>query len=203
MRRLVALPMLAVALLLSSCSGGAPSASDSTESSNATTASVGTSSTEASAQPLQTLTFTEDAAAAKTSTISAEQGGSITATGSDGSVYVLTVPANALVSDTDISVVPLTDVSGIPSDQPVAATLLKPDGLQFLTPATLEVTPTSPIPQMRQVMFQASQTGTDISLATVDPLSKSMTMDVPHFSIGGAASVTDAVFREFAVEAAF
>jgi hypothetical protein len=97
----------------------------------------------------------------------------------------------------------LTDVSGIPSDQPVAATLLKPDGLQFLTPATLEVTPTSPIPQMRQVMFQASQTGTDLSLATVDPLSKSMTMDVPHFSIGGAASVTDAVFREFAVEAAF
>jgi hypothetical protein len=196
MKRLSVIPLLAATILLSSCSGGAPTSTD---------ASVSTSTTAAAssgAQPLQPLTFAQDTSAAATSTISADKGGSITATGSDGSTYVLTVPANALVADTEISVVPLKDVAGIPSDQPITATLLQPDGLEFLTPATLSITPANAIPQAKQVMFQATQTGTGISLAMVDPESNSMVMDVPHFSIGGAASVTDAVFREFAVEAA-
>jgi hypothetical protein len=198
MKRLAVIPLLATTILLSSCSSGATSSADTTSSTRTTT----TASAAASAAPLLPLAFTEDTSATATALISAAQGGAITANGSDGSTYVLTVPANALVADTEISVVPLKDVAGIPSDQPIAATLLQPDGLQFLTPATLTISPANPIPQEHQVMFQATQTGTEISLAMVDPTSKSMVMDVPHFSIGGAASVTDAVFRELSVEAA-
>jgi hypothetical protein len=154
-----------------------------------------------SASPLGTLTFAEDPEGAQAATIPAGTGGVITATGADGTTFTLTVPANALDADTQITVVPLTNVAGIPSDQPISAAMLKPDGLQFITPATLEITPADAIPQDHQVMFQASQSGTEITLATVDPASKVMIMDVPHFSVGGAASVTDAVFREFALEA--
>jgi hypothetical protein len=69
-------------------------------------------------------------------------GGTIQATGADGTVYTLTIPADALVSDTTISMTPLTSVSGLDvSGGRFVGVQLEPDGLRFFQHATLQISP--------------------------------------------------------------
>ena len=65
-------------------------------------------------------------------------GGTLEATGSDGTVYELTIPADALLSDTTITLVPLAGVSGLDlSGGRFLGVQLEPDGLRLFQPATL------------------------------------------------------------------
>jgi hypothetical protein len=57
-------------------------------------------------------------------------------------VYTLTVPSDALVSDTTITMTPITDVAGLGvSGGRFAGVQLEPDGLRFLQALTLQVAP--------------------------------------------------------------
>ena len=85
------------------------------------------------------MSFAPDAAHAATASVGAT-GGTLTATGSDGARYTLTVPAGALVVPTDLTVTPLKDVvvDGASAAWQVGVSL-GPTGTQFLVPVQLQV----------------------------------------------------------------
>ncbi|HVK39254.1 MAG TPA: hypothetical protein VNA88_12010 [Candidatus Kapabacteria bacterium] len=84
-------------------------------------------------------------AAARSATVD-ENGGTITATGSNGVVYTLTIPANALDSTVSISMYPIASMSGYPAGGTMAAGVhLAPEGLTMAIPLTLTMElPTAP-----------------------------------------------------------
>src|SRR4029453_6827281 len=58
------------------------------------------------------------------------QGGTITATGADGSISTLTIPENALLGDEEIILTPVTEMTGAPDGVTIAAGVqMAPDGL--------------------------------------------------------------------------
>src|SRR4051812_15540699 len=69
-------------------------------------------------------------------------GGTLQATGADGTVFTLTIPAGALLVDTTITMTPLADASGLNiSGAHMAGVQLEPDGLEFYQVANLRVAP--------------------------------------------------------------
>jgi hypothetical protein len=69
-----------------------------------------------------------------------EAGGTLSATGSNGAVYTLAVPAGALAQPTTISLSPVTSVAGIPSSTALTAGVqFAPNGLVLFAPATLTI----------------------------------------------------------------
>lgn len=97
------------------------------------------------------VSYTAEIGLAVSGVVSASSGGSIEATGSNGVVYRLSVPAGALQSDTTVTITPLSslDVSGPgtficsvdcpETDCCVTGALFEPDGLEFDSLVTLEV----------------------------------------------------------------
>ena len=78
-----------------------------------------------------------DQGRAATATVGPE-GGTLKATGADGSIYTLTIPENALLSDTVVSMYPATSIVGFPLAAGVRAGVhLTPEGLKLHGPATL------------------------------------------------------------------
>jgi hypothetical protein len=177
--RSVVLP-LALWLLLSAC-GLAQQAG----------ASADPPADEADAGADAQLTFTADGDAAATGTVTLEEGGTITATGSDGTTFELAVPAEAVPGDTEITLTPLRDVDGIEAES-AQAVLLEPDGLEFHEPARLTITPAEPIPVENQLMFEAAGDGADPELALVDPHSEAAVILLHHFSVAGIATADEA-----------
>jgi hypothetical protein len=57
------------------------------------------------------LTVSTDSAHAASGTITADSGGTITATGTDGTVFTLTVPANALLTDEAVTMTPISSAA--------------------------------------------------------------------------------------------
>lgn len=135
-----------------------------------------------------TVGVTKDAARAKGGSIG-PAGGAITATGADGTTYVLRVPAGALAQGTDITVTPVRRFTGLPfTGGRVAGADLAPDGLRFATPATLEITGKRPWPAT-MVAFNA---GDDFEVRAPQRDGTVLRVAVPHFSAGGAAAINPA-----------
>ncbi len=162
--------VVAVVLLLSACSAGAPTGG---------------------------LTFTVEGESVEFA-VTAADGGSQSATAADGSRFELAVPAGAVLEDTMIRMTPLGDVRGL-GDGAVHAVQLEPEGLLLTELARLTIVPAAPIPDADQLMFEASGDGADPALALIDPVSRPIVILLEHFSIGGVASVTPqqrAIFLE-------
>src|SRR5947207_15566458 len=65
-------------------------------------------------------------------------GGEITATGSNGIVYKLTIPQGAIQNDTRISLYPVTSLSTMPAGKAIVAGVhFTPEGLKLAPAATL------------------------------------------------------------------
>jgi len=141
-RKQVGLAWLAVAgILASSCASLSGLAG--------TSGSAGTSDLEAQASapanPLN-LQVTPDAAQGA-SAVMATNGGTLTATGADGTKYTLEVPAGALYAPTEIRMIPAASVQGLPFGQgSTAAVQLEPDGLRFSDVVVLTIEPRRPFP---------------------------------------------------------
>ena len=72
------------------------------------------------------------------------EGGSVSATGTDGTVYTLDIPANALLTETSIGLTPVTSIGGLPfGGEQTHAVQLSPDGLFLYEPAVLTIAPSS------------------------------------------------------------
>jgi hypothetical protein len=131
------------------------------------------------------LSFSEEAAASAEATATFDDGGSLTATASDGTTFELEVPPHAVLDDTEVRMTPLADVQGV-GDRPAHAVRLEPEGQLFYEPVRLTITPSSPIPLEQQVMFQAKSDGKDVTAALIDVDSEAIVLLLQHFSVAGA-----------------
>jgi hypothetical protein len=112
--------------------------------------------------------------------VSAAAGGTLTATGPDGSTYKLEIPAGALPSDTTIKMTPVASIDGLPFTAAVAGVDLQPEGLLLLKPARLTITPAHAPPAARQVTLGWHSGGQDLHL---EPTSgNGFVFGIEHFS---------------------
>jgi hypothetical protein len=114
------------------------------------------------------------------------EGGSLEATGADGTVYALEVPPLALLEETTITMTPAAP-TGLPfSGGPVAAVQFEPSGLALWEPGTLTVDlPAAPDPATL-AGFGWDGTGWGPGLALVDVTDARLVFSIQHFSGVGA-----------------
>jgi hypothetical protein len=121
------------------------------------------------------------------------EGGSISATGADGSVYTLDIPPDALLNETTIGLTPVTSIAGMPfgGDQTYAVQL-SPNGLFLQDFAVLTITPAEELAVDQQIFFDYLAMGNDVILALPVVDSREMKIKVLHFSGYGATTGTEA-----------
>jgi hypothetical protein len=125
-----------------------------------------------------------------TQVVSAANGGVVSITGADGSVFTLTIPPNALLSDEAVSMTPLTAVVGLPiSGGLLAGVQLGPDGLQLQQPATLTILPSTTAPVNQEVGFGFHNNGLEFYFQPLG-LSSTITVSLMHFSGAGVGQGT-------------
>lgn len=113
-------------------------------------------------------------------------GGTITATGADGTVFTLAVPADSLRQLTRITMTPVTRLEGLPFGNGSDVTVdLQPSGLVFDVPATLTIAPATAIPPGERILYGYS----DDLLSFAEPVmdADGIAIAVSHFSGYGAA----------------
>src|SRR5688500_9692900 len=113
-------------------------------------------------------------------------GGRVSLTAADGSKFTLDVPANAVDSETTITMTAVKTLDGAPLDKNTpTAVQLEPSGLYFKEIATLTIVPAMDIPIKEQIAFGFDGDGKDYHLAAVDPKSKDIKIKLLHFSGAG------------------
>lgn len=186
-----ALVMAAIALMLGACGGGGGSGTDASNNGAGNAAGGGSTPTltpytlQASGAPID-VTVSLDASRAASALLPLA-GGSISATGADGTRYTLVVPDNALVEPTRITLTPVQEVNQLPIGETGRTQLgvqLEPSGLRFMNPATLHVEPaaTSAVPLDKQLFVQWQNDGRQLALASPETNSTEIRLKVLHFS---------------------
>lgn len=133
------------------------------------------------------LTPTLDESRLATALIPVE-GGTLTATGVDGTTYTLDIPGDALLAETQISLTPVQSLAGLPFGEGTAlAVQMAPEGLSFNNFVTLTITPAQPIPLGEQIMFdyQADGRALGLALPALDP--NAIQIELLHFSGAGVS----------------
>jgi len=178
-RRLTTLSAALVAAMIgSACVGGNPAGS----SGNA----GGANATLLTPHP-KSVSVTLDSTKATTAVIPVT-GGTLTATGTDGSVFTLTIPDKALGGDEKVTMTPLSAVKGLPfSGGLVAGVQLEPDGLELFQMATLTIKPAKDVPIANQVAVAYHGTGDNLHMQPLDPTA-GISIHILHFSGDGVAS---------------
>jgi len=134
-----------------------------------------------------TVTPVPDAARAASATIGAG-GGVVTATAANGAAVELTIPPGAVLSEVAITMTPLASVTGLPFPRGlVAAVQLAPEGLRFLEPVRLTITPAAPVPATDQAAFAYRGTGESFHLVRSAASGNAITLSLTHFSGAGVA----------------
>ena len=137
------------------------------------------------------MTPTLDTAKAATATVPIT-GGTVTTTGSDGTVYTLTIPDHALLGAQKVTMTPVTAIGGLPFSGGLhAAVQLEPDGLQLFAAATLVIKPSKAVPIPSQVGFSYHGQGEELFLYPPARLGE-ITFRIFHFSGEGVAIGTKA-----------
>jgi hypothetical protein len=119
-------------------------------------------------------------------------GGQISATAADGTTFELTVPADALVTETLIQMIPVSSLEGMPFGTDPHAVQLEPSGLRLLNFATLTITPPTAIPADQQILFGYEGAGENLTLALPVVDSAAIAIELLHFSGAGVTSGTTA-----------
>jgi hypothetical protein len=111
-------------------------------------------------------------------------GGTLQTTGADGTVYTLTIPPNALTSDTTISMTPLTGVSGLDlSGGHLLGVQFAPEGLSFLHEVTFRIDPPEGA-RHSALGLVAHGDGTEIHRYPLTPNPDLLELPMLHFTLG-------------------
>ena len=120
-------------------------------------------------------------------------GGTVTATGADGSVFTLDIPGDALLTPTEITMTPVSSIADLPLGGGLgAAVKLAPEGLRFYHYATLIITPAQAIPLSQQTFFGFQGNGEDFHLEPPVAGSSALQIKLLHFSGAGVGNGTSA-----------
>ncbi len=112
-------------------------------------------------------------------------GGAVSATGPDGTLYTLEVPAGALLMDTSITVTPLADVTGYPfaaEPEHRVGVHLEPNGLEFQVEATLTIQPQGGVTPGSVAVLSYRGQGHDAGVELPDESADRLTLPIDHFS---------------------
>jgi hypothetical protein len=123
------------------------------------------------------LTFTPDNGAAR-KTVFKKKETTLQVEDSSGLTWKLTIPSNALVNEETITMTPLKDVKGTNGGD-LSGVLLKPDGLEFIVPATLTVTGNG---IEGGWIYCADHSGMDPELALTQQVDGGIECKISHFS---------------------
>ncbi len=119
------------------------------------------------------------------------EGGTVSATGADGTVYRLDIPKDALPTETTIGLTPVTKLTGMPfGREPNYAVQLSPDGLFLYNVAVLTITPAQAIPVDQQLVFGYREDGKKLTMALPVVDSSEIKIQVDHFSGNGVTQGT-------------
>ena len=122
--------------------------------------------------------------ALRTSATIGSEGGSLSAAG-----MTLVIPSGALLEPVEITMTPIASMSGTPIDDSlIAGALFGPDGLEFLVPAILTLPLPAGVSAAEVIGFAADGTGTNMHLIPNFVAGQSITLQLAHFSAGGASS---------------
>jgi hypothetical protein len=115
-------------------------------------------------------------------------GGTLSATAADGTVFTLTVPDGALLSDETITMTPVAAIDRLPLSGGLAAAVsLSPEGLRLFKPANLAINLPTPIPADSEITFALRGSGEEFFLYPPDPLgTPAISLSLMHFSAYGA-----------------
>ncbi|MCK6583263.1 MAG: hypothetical protein HUU11_07705 [Anaerolineales bacterium] len=114
-------------------------------------------------------------------------GGTLTATGLDGTVYRLDIPADALLTDTLIRMTPVRQIEGMPFGSDQFAVRFEPEGLQLYANATLTIIPSQEIPIDQQIFFGYQGSGENFVLLPPVVDSPEIKIVIMHFSGAGVS----------------
>jgi hypothetical protein len=114
-------------------------------------------------------------------------GGTLTATGADGTRFTLAIPAKALVETVEIGMTPITSMDGVPwKGDLVGAVQLEPDGQTFYDYVTLRIQPPGDVDLGKIIPIGASGQDHDLFIPFTDPNANALTLKLDHFSSAGA-----------------
>ena len=83
---------------------------------------------------------TTETAAARAAIVTEADGATITATGSNGAIYTLAIPAGAVSANVQIAIYPIANATNLPGGTAVSAGVqISPDGLQLQAPASFTI----------------------------------------------------------------
>ena len=115
-------------------------------------------------------------------------GGSLSATGADGTQYELELPPDALGMEMSVRMTPLARVDSLPLSRGlVGAVQLEPEGLRLFLPATLHIRPPHPL-RRGIVGFSFHGPGEDFALDFGETDAGEVRVPVLHFSGAGAGA---------------
>lgn len=132
------------------------------------------------ADPFKVTPVLDESAGAEV--VIGREGGSLSATGADGTVFRLDLPADALVANTTIRMIPLSGVDGMPFGSDPLAVQLEPEGLQLYKTAVLTITPLQSLPVDQQLFFGYSGLGENLVLVPPVVDSNEIKLQIFHFS---------------------
>lgn len=141
-----------------------------------------------------TVTPTLEESRAVTQKIPAFLGGTVTTTAADGTKYTLTLPANALLSEEEITMTPVSGAGNLPGEMDLAAGVdIKPDGLQLMKPAKLTIEPPTgaQLPLDQQTGLSWHGGGEEFHLYAIEE-SQQLSFELLHFSAYGVGLGTSA-----------
>ena len=120
------------------------------------------------------------------------EGGTVMATAADGTEFVLSIPVDALIEETEIALTPIIGIDDLPmSGGFIAGAQFEPSGLELFRTATLRVTqPAAPSLGTDEVLagFVYDGSGENLGLALTEATGSSFTVPVNHFSGGGGGA---------------
>jgi hypothetical protein len=110
------------------------------------------------------VSLTLEGSTAATQSIGVE-GGTLTTTGADGTVYTLELPANALLKATDITLTPISNIADLPlSGGLLGAVQITPE-IELYDYATLTIKPVKATPAgLKRLGFMTTNTGAEFHL---------------------------------------
>jgi hypothetical protein len=123
---------------------------------------------------------------------------SLSVTASDGTIFTLTFPTNAVLSPVEVTMTPVVDLEGFPEGaENILAVHLTPDGLILMEPATLSIQPVSA--QHEFTAFTTFSGGKDLHLSP--SFTKDSSIDIPlmHFSVPGMVAAGEAFIKDIQV----
>jgi len=141
---------------------------------------------------------TVDTSRTATASFTPAQGGTVQTVRADGTVLRLTAPAGAVNVSTQVTIAPLTGMTGLPPGRFIAGVKAGPSGQRFQQPATLriELPPSFVMPPLGLAGFVVDDDGRNLEFVPVAVTGNVVTLPVTHFSAAGVAVFDDWMFLQ-------